>query len=465
MTDHPNPSRVIAEHMAHLRYQDLRAPTRGATRRSLLDALGVMLAASGLAEDARPYLSSALAEPGPCRLIGSSRRASLTSAALANGALAHALDFGDTFDAGPAHPNAALVPALLAIADADPSVDAEQFLTAMAAGSDFACRLSLAPGRPYEEGGWYPPPLVNLIAAAAAAAKLLGLSADGICAAMGLALMQGTFPAEIKYDGTSPMRGVREAFAARGAVEAALLARSGAGAFVDPLCGRAGFFAIYGGGPPTSALLDGLGQRFLGDEVSFKPWPACRGTHAYIEAALALRADLAGREIELIEAEIGPVQQMLIEPRAVKTAPSSAIEARFSIPYTVAAALMDGVVTLDSFLPERLADRALCHLAEKVRPRLNATWGRGDAARGALRVVLARGEILEFAVPHALGGGDRPMTDEALIKKFVQCAGKALAPAAPSWAEKLAPRLLAGEQTDPSEWLPDFSLDHEIFRV
>lgn len=457
MSDHPNPSRVIADFIARLSYDDLSEGTRHATRRSLLDALGVMLAASGLAEDARPYAAYAAGVTGSCRLIGSSRRTSMAGAALANGALAHALDFGDTFDAGPAHPNAALVPALLAIADAIPGIDARQFLTAMVAGSDLACRLSLAPARPYEEGGWYQPPLFNLIAGAAASAKLLGLTADGICAAMGLAMMQGAFPAEIKYDAASPMRGVREAFAARGAVEAALLASTGARAFDDPLCGRAGFFAIYGGGPARPILLDGLGERFLGDEVSFKPWPACRGTHAYIEAALALRDAIGGREVAYIEAEIGPVQRMLIEPLAAKAAPPSAIEARFSIPYTVAVALIDGAVTLDSFLPGKLAEPATLVFARKVRPSLNTAWGRAEAARGGLRIVLADGASLEFEVPHAAGDRDRPLSDEALADKFVHCAAKSTGRDAQSWARKFAEGLLKGNRSDPAEWLPAFS--------
>jgi 2-methylcitrate dehydratase PrpD len=282
-------SQSVAAHFAQLTYADLPLHTVHATRRALLDALGVMLGATGLSEDVVPYRAHALAGVGDSRLLGFDARTTAPLAALANGALAHALDFGDTFDAGPAHPNAALVPALLALADADPHIGFGTFLTAMAAGSDLACRLSIAPPRPYEDGGWYPPPLVNLIAGAAACAKLIGLDADDIRNAMGLALVQGSFPSEIKYDSGSPMRGVREGFVARAAVEAALLAQTGARAFAEPLEGKAGFFAIYGGGPPGDVLTVDLGRRFLGDDVSFKPWPACRGTHPYIEAALALR--------------------------------------------------------------------------------------------------------------------------------------------------------------------------------
>ena len=226
-------SQAVADHFAAASLDALPPATLQATRRALLDALGVTLGATGLGEDAAPYRAHALATPGPSRLIGFDATSTPALAALANGALAHALDFGDTFDAGPAHPNAALVPALLALADANADAKFGSFLTAMALGSDFACRLSLAPPRPFEEGGWYPPPLVNLIATAAACARFLDLDADSIRHAMGLALVQGSFPSEIKYDATSPMRGVRGGLVARAAVEAALLARAGARAFAE----------------------------------------------------------------------------------------------------------------------------------------------------------------------------------------------------------------------------------------
>jgi len=440
----PSLSGRIAAHCAGLSFAQLGAETQHAARRALLDALGVMLAASGLASDAAPYRSVALAQgPGPSRLLGSMDTAPPAAAALANGALAHALDFGDTFDPGPAHPNAALVPALLALADADPSIDGARFLAAMAAGSDLACRLSLAPARAFEEGGWYPPPLVGLVASAAACAALLGLDADGIRHAMGLALLQGSFPGEIKYDATSPLRGVREAFAARGAVEAALLARAGARAFAAPLEGRAGFFALYGGGPARDGLVADLGTRFLGDEVSFKPWPCCRGTHAYIEAALALRDRCDWREIESITAETGPIQEMLIRPQAEKAAPHSAIEAKFSIPFTTAFAWIHGAVSLESFDDAARGDPAVLALARRVIEHRNPAWGRAHAASGSLVVEVRSGARFAHDVPHAIGHPGNPLSDAALCEKFVSCAARAALPIESCRARAIAAHLFS----------------------
>lgn len=447
-------SATIAAHFASLTFDALPAATVHATQRALLDGLGVMRGASGSGGDALPYRDHALTAIGPARLIGLDHRTTPSLAALANGALAHALDFGDTFDAGPAHPNAALIPALLALADARPEIDFATFLTAMAAGSDLACRLSLAPARSYEEGGWYPPPLVNLIAGAVACARLIGLDADGIRHAMGLALVQGSFPAEIKYDSASPMRGVREGFVARACVESALLAERGATAFAEPLEGRAGFFAIYGGGPPGDALLDGLGTHFLGDQVSFKPWPACRGTHPYIEAALHLRDTLDLDAVERVEAETGPIQEMLIRPQPVKAAPSRPIEAKFSIPYTVAAALIDGDVTLASFTPDRIDDAAMRLLAAKVVEVRNPDWGRAQAASGSLTFHLRGGEVRTHRVMQAAGHPDRPIDDDALIAKYVDCACFADEHASVEEAHCQAQEIMSFSPKTPANQLP-----------
>ena len=453
----------IGEAVAATAARALPPATEQVTRRALLDALGVMLAATGLAPEAEPYRARALLDgTGPARLLGGGR-SNPAQAALANGALAHALDYGDTYDAGPAHPNAALVPALLALCDADRSITLGRLTEAMAAGSDLACRLSRAPARPYEEGGWYPPPLFGSVAAAAACAALLGLDGAGVVTAMGLALCQAAFPGAIKHDVASGLRGVRDGFAARAAVEAALLAQAGARGFAQPLEGPGGFFAHYGGGGwDASILLDDLGERFLGDDVSFKPWPSCRGTHAYIEAALQLRGGLDLAAIVRIEAETGPVQAMLIEPHAAKCSPDTAISAKFSIPYTVAAALVDGAVTLDSFAAGRLVDPRLRALAATVIDVRNPTSTRADAASGGLTVTLANGAQRRRRVTQALGHPTRPMSQQALVAKFADCARRARTPMSLAQAESIVGYVMAGAAETSATTLLDLCEDGTI---
>lgn len=418
----------LAAHVAGARWDELPAEARQAARRVLLDATGVIYAASGLAPEAQPFIALAAGQPGPCHVLGSGVASTPQGAALANGALAHAVDFEDAFDRAPGHPNASLVPALLALAQAEGPVDGKRLLTAIAVGGDLACRMALALQRPMEDGGWYPPPIVAAYGAAAGAACLLGLDARQVRDALSLTLCQATMPGEIKHSRGTVLRAVREAFPAQAAVTSVLLARAGTAGFEQPLEGPAGFYALYGGGSfDEKVLFDGIGQRFWGTELTFKPWPSCRGTHPFIEMALSLAN---GPAVEQVTVSIDPVQRMLVDPPARKRAPATVIDAKFSIPFCVALALVRGKVTLDDFAADTLADPAILALANKVSVEVveRPAWTLGSG--GALRARLADGSEVSREVTTARGAPAHPLADADLIGKFVDCCGFAAHPPA-----------------------------------
>ena len=331
----------IAEHVAGFDGESLPETTLHAAKRALLDGIGVMLAASGVSPEVAPFVDHAAASgSGPARIFGSGVRTGAAMAAFANGAMAHALDFEDAFDAAPSHPDAALLPAVLAIADERGGVSGRELLTAIAIGCDLVCRMGLSLRREMEAGGWYPPPILGAFGAVAAAARLRRLDPRQVLDSFSLMLCQATCPGEIKYSRDTVIRAVREAFPAQAAVQSSAMAALGVRGFDEPLEGKAGFFRLYAEGQYDPAvLLDALGTRFWIEQLSFKRWPACRGTHAYIEAAQTLRARhgiAPGRIVEVV-ATGGEVQRMLVEPAARKVAPTTAIDAKFSIPFTVAA--------------------------------------------------------------------------------------------------------------------------------
>ncbi|MDE2403558.1 MAG: MmgE/PrpD family protein [Sphingomonadales bacterium] len=424
-----------------MRWEALPAATVQAAKWVLLDAAGVMLGASGLCAEPRAFIELARAMgPGPCTVVGTAVRAGVPMAALANGALAHALDFEDAFDLAPGHPNASLVPALIALAQAGRPVDGRRFLTALAVGGDLSCRMGLALRRPMEAGNWYPPPMLAAYGATAGAASLLGLDARQVRDALSITLCQATMPGEIKYSAGTVLRAVREAFPAQAAVQSALLARAGVAGFEQPLEGRAGFYALYAGGEFVPGdLTDALGRRFWIDQLTFKPWPSCRGTHPFIELALDLRARHAidPAAITRIEIDHDDVQTMLVEPSARKRAPRVAIDAKFSIPFTVALALARGGVGLDDFDAAALADPRVLALAAKVtcRQAPRAGWQRGSG--GAMRILWADGAVVEAEVDNALGCPARPLGEAALVAKFLACAGRAQVPRGEALAEAI----------------------------
>ena len=449
MTDSPTPglTATLAAHVAGTTFSQLPPATVVAARNALLDAIGVMYAASGLAPEVVPFVSLARAASGRAEatLIGFNHKVPAPLAAMANGAMAHALDYEDAFDAAPLHPNASLMPAVLALAQTRAPVSGEELLTAIATGCDLACRIGLSLRARLEEGGWYPPPILGAMGAVAACARLLRLPPDRVRDAFALMLMQNTCPGEIRHGADSVLRAVREAFPAQAAVNAALLAEAGIRGFPQAFEGESGFFRLFARDQyDPQQLLDDLGTRWHIEQLSFKPWPSCRGTHAAIEAALQVRARL-GFELSRIESIVidgGPVQRMLAEPPARKSAPATPIDAKFSLPFTVATALVHGAVTLDSFTPAALADRQVLELARRCVFRLREDWDVSRATSGGLALRLADGSNATAEVPEPQGAPARPMATEQLVDKFVDCLGRGAEPVRPAVARILAMRIL-----------------------
>jgi 2-methylcitrate dehydratase PrpD len=256
-------------------------------------------------------------------------------------------------------------------------------------------------------------------------------------------------PGEIKHSARTVIRAVREAFPAQAAVQNALLAREGLAGFEEPLEGQGGFYALYAGGQfDSDVLLAPRDGSMWIEHLTFKPWPSCRGTHPFIEMALDLRERHAVNpdEIVSIKVGVGPMQRMLVEPIERKRAPSVAIDAKFSVPFCVAAVLAGRTIDLDAFADGRLRDPELLPLASKVefeQPAGSDEW-RGDA--GALTVELADGRTLHASLSQARGAPANALSDRELVDKFVDCATRAAQPMEAERSRALAGQILSLEE-------------------
>jgi 2-methylcitrate dehydratase PrpD len=438
-------SHRLARFVVETRYEDLPPEAILAAKKSLLDAIGVSLAASRIGEGCQAFVDLARASGGKpeATLLGHGDKVAARDAALANGAMAHAIDFEDAFDGAPLHPNASMVPAALAVAEARGGVSGREFLTALAVGCDLVCRIGLCLTTPMESFGWYPPPMFSAYGATAAAGRLMGLTAEQMVDAFSLTLCQSTCSGEIKVSADSLIRAVREAFGAQAGVLSAQLAAAGVIGFERPFEGGSGFFQIYGRGLYDEAILTAdLGQAFHGPGVSYKAWPSCRGTHAYIEAALQLRDGVSPEDIAEIRLGGTPLQRMLIEPTEQKRAPATAIDAKFSLPFTVATAFTRGKVTLDDFTPDALARPDVLALAPRVSYEVIADWGPDRMASGRMALLLNDGARRDIEIADALGHPRNPISDDALVAKFRDCAARAARPYAAADIARLALRIL-----------------------
>lgn len=435
---------TLVHFAAHTNFAQLSANTVAATKRCVLDGIGVSLAASRLGEGCAAFIDMAtLAGGGPACILGTRLRVPMETAALVNGALAHALDYEDAHDDVLLHPNAPAIPAALAIAQACGGVSGEQFIAAIALGCEVTVRMGRALTTSIAEFGWYPPPVLAAFGATVAASKVLGLDAHQMRDALSILLCQATCSGEIIHSPQSLIRAVRDAFPSRAAVTSALLAQRGVTGFERPLEGDAGFFATFARGHyDQRALIDDLNRPFEIDQISFKPWPSCRGTHAAIEAALHCRADdvTLHRRVQRVVVHGGPMLRMLAEPRAAKARPETAIGAKFSLPFTVAYALVHGRVGLQSFLPEALGDRDVLALASRIEVDTTASSGSDIGAR--LQLHMQDGSTREHVIAVPLGSPSHPLAEQDLLTKFQECAQLALEPLDRARAVELAHTLL-----------------------
>lgn len=396
----------------------LPAEARHAARLSLADGLAVMLAAVAL-EPACAAFANHVRGAGAATLLAGGR-ATPAGAALANGALAHALDFEDTFDAAGLHPNAAAIPALMALGESEGASFGEM-LTALAVAADFTCRLGLALPADPARRGWYHPPMIGAAGATLGAAHLLRLTPDQAVAALSLAGVQFALTDALKAAPDSHLRAVRDGFAARAAVEAALLARRGVIGTREPVEAP---FTLLAGAPPRAEAFDGLGARFLGAEVTLKSWPCCRGTHRAIALGLELRAaGVAPEDIAAAAFTVAPPDDMLFTPLADRQRPTTAIAAKFSIPFTFASALVHGAPGLRAFDDAARRDDALRALAVRV------TMARCVEDRAPMvELDLRDGRQIRRELPEAprrVAGGT---SFNAVAGKFADCLSAAARP-------------------------------------
>jgi 2-methylcitrate dehydratase PrpD len=428
-------SNVLARHLSGVCFNDLPRQVVTSTKHSILDAIGVTLAAGSLSEECRPFLNLVLREGGrpESTILGFGAKVPASQAAFVNGAMAHALDFEDGHDAALVHPHAPTIPAALAVAESLRGVCGRDLITAVALGSDLVCRLALALKVNLLEYGWYLPPIVSAFGAAAAAGKLLNLSPDQMLDAISLVMCQATCSGELTRNSQSVIRSVRDAFAARAGVTAAFLAKDGVTGFRQPLEGDRGFFQAYARGKYNPVvLLERVGHVFEGANVCFKQWPCCRGTHPYIEGVLRFRQEhnLQPGEIDEIRVTVSPLNRMLCEPAENKRQPATAIDAKFSIPFVVGTAFVHGKVALEHFTAEALQDSAVLDVANRVSYAVDDTVGLKESMRGHLEV---RTSGLTLSEPVGWSEAEpRPvMSHDLLVQKFHYCAAHAAVPIAP----------------------------------
>lgn len=409
---------VLAAKIAALQPGILAAATVRKCEDLLIDVVGLCVTARN--ED---YIRSALAgsdDEGPCSAIGHARTLNAAGAAFVNGTAAHGEDFDDTFEGGPVHAGAVIVPAVLAACERH-NPDGRLALTGIAVGTEVLCRLSLVVPKAVHRAGFHPTAVFGAMGAAAGVGAALRLNAKQIVDAFGIAGSMASGIIEYLAEGAWTKR-LHAGWAAQSGIRAALLARGG---FVGPRTVFEGVHGLFHGFAHTNkgdydALVGDFGARWVTDTLAFKPYPCGTMAQPYIDCARRMAArGIKPEDITDITCEVaeGTVHR-LWEPLADKQRPRNGYAAKFAVPYLLAAGFVHGGVGLGAFSESAIADPRVLALAAKVKYVIDPQNPYPDSYTGHLRATLKDGSVVEERQPYLRGGAQEPLTRQDVIDKF-----------------------------------------------
>jgi 2-methylcitrate dehydratase PrpD len=414
-------SQAIAKFLHQLKLEDVPPAVVDKAKLVLLDTLGVALASSTM-DFGQMVLNVAqkLGGPPASRLIGSSSKVAAANAVIANGTLAHGLDYDDTLEEAIVHTGCCAGMTAMAVGD-EVAASGRSVLEAAIAGTEVMCKAGLVGPGKFHARGFHPTALCSTFGAAAAAGKLYGLNLIQWSDAFGLCGSQSSGIIEYLADGTWTKR-LHPGWSAHGGIIATLLAQQGFRGPSTVFEGTHGFYRSFGGANDYrfEKLLE-LGKVWEIPRLTFKSYPCGSISHPYMDCALKLKQKHSVRAERIVEVVCrtaeGPVHR-LWEPLKDKQRPASSYGAKFSLPYSIAVMLVRGKAGLEEFTDEAIADPLVLDLAKKVRYELDPTIDYPRHFSGHVKIKLDDGRVLEENQAHPRGGFESPLPPEEIEEKF-----------------------------------------------
>jgi 2-methylcitrate dehydratase PrpD len=432
-----NEAPAIAEEVAgwlcSLEAKALPAGVVEMSRKLVLDVAGLSIAARR--ED---YIAATLAavdrpsgdrpsgdrapgdQQGACTALGHAGAYDAFGAALVNGTAAHGEDYDDTFEGGPVHSGAVILPAVVAACERE-ALGGERLLIGIAGGVELMCRLSLVAPKAIHEAGFHPTAVLGAVAAAGGVGAALGLSRPQLVNALGIAGSMASGIIEYLAEGSWTKR-MHAGWAAQSGIRAALMARGG---FTGPRTLFEGEHGLFHGFAPSrrpdfKPVRNLPGGGWVIETIAFKPYACGTMTQPFIDCAIRLaETGVPASEIEDILCEVGDgTVPRLWEPLAVKHNPPTPYAAKFSTPFCIALGFLERKAGLAQFTAAKIADPALRGFAAKVRYVVNPKDEYPKNFTGHLKARLKSGRVLEFRQPHMRGGAHAPLSDAEIAAKF-----------------------------------------------
>ncbi len=438
---------ALAKNIVQVKYADLPADVVEHTKKQVLDILGVALGGSSKA--GIKELAEIITDWGGKKestIICFGEKVPAPNAAQVNASMAHALDYDDTGD-GPTHQSVITVPTALAMAERQGNVSGKEFITTVALGADMMGRL----GQAFRSGkkstsvaghpgaGWHLTALYGYFAAAGIAGRLLGLDEEKMLNALGIAYHQCGGNGQCVTEGALTKR-MGPGFSARGGITAALMAEKGITGAHEALEGEVGLFNLYHKGEydPRPLTAD-LGKRFMGINALMKPYPCCKGTHAYVDLASAMvkKHNIKPQDIKEITVFNEDDKYFLLHPVEKRSKPENPVDSQFSIIWAVAVVFARGKSGIGEFTEEAIKDETILEISSKVKVAVDKNVGEKKGLIPAkISVILKSGKaIKEQADMDA--GAEKPLPFADYERKFRDCAAYAVKPRTPKQIEKI----------------------------
>lgn len=418
------PTDLFADFIHTLRFEDIPKDVVESAKLFLLDYLASAMAGYKINRIFNEALWSVVGGMGgkkESRVFFHKAKLPAPNAALLNAAYGHGADMDDGNRTAQGHPGVAVMPVALSLTEAH-RLTGRDAIVAVVVGYDIFVRLATAMNPSHLSRGFHTTGTVGTIAAGGAAAKALNLNLDKVRNTLGFAALQAAGLLEVAESGqmAKPLHPAKAAF---GGILSARLAEAGAEGPREPLEGRKGFIRAFADQVDLDILLKDLGKDFRISSCYFKLYPACRHTHAAIDAASNLRRSGVPSPalLEKIKVHVYPAA---INLTGSIYEPKNEDEAKFSLAYTVATALTKGSFTLQDLDVAKSFDRETRALVSKIEiisdPLLE---NRTANIRGArVELVMKNGTIRQEEVKLPKGEPEVPVTFEDIEVKMKSCA-------------------------------------------
>lgn len=402
-----------------------------AALRCMMDYFAVTLAGS-VEPEAKALENYAGSQEGSASLIGRRVKTSVEMAAFVNGSTGHLLEFDDV-KKNLGHGTVVIAPAVLALGESL-GKSGREILAAFVVGFEVAARLANAVEPAHSQAGWHTTSTCGVFGAAAACGKILKLAGDAMAGVFGMA---ASFSSGLRKNMGTPVKYLHTGHAAQNGLKAAILGSRGFYGSREVFSGKQSFGGTFSSPLACEKITEGLGERFEVCANGFKFYPCCASAHSAIDAALSMRGKARFRTEDIEEIKVGTVPIVLDNMKY--HVPKNITEARFSIPFCISLALVDGRVTLDNFSSKRLKSTQMKELMKKIAIQLDPemkSLGYRGTENSRVTIITKDKRMITERVDAARGHPLNPASQEELRDKFLQCSKRTL-------AEEKAMRVLA----------------------